>query len=78
MNIFSNFVLNKIKFFIDSDSWVIDDMKNKVKLKQMLRHRYLRNQRNNEDFTESKDICNIIDKLISKSRRNITKISTES
>ena len=37
MNVFSNFIPDKIKTFRDSDPpWINDDIKNKVKLKHKL------------------------------------------
>ena len=48
-----------------------DDIKNKVKLKHKLYHRYLRHKMNNEDFTKLEDIRNEIDNLISKSTEGI-------
>ena len=69
MNFFSNFIPNKIKTFRNSDpAGKNDDIKNKVKLKHKLYHRYLRNQRNNEDFAKLEDLRNEIDNLISKSK----------
>ena len=47
LNIFSNFIPNKIKTFRDSDPpWINDDIKSKIKLKHKLYHRYLRHKRN--------------------------------
>ena len=45
-----------------------DDIKNKVKLKHKLCHRYLRYKRNNEEFAKLEDLRNEIDDLISKSK----------
>ena len=65
MNIFSNFIPNKIKTFKDSDPpWMNDDIKNKVKLKHKLYHCYLRHQKNNKE-----DLQNENDNLISKSKK---------
>ena len=51
LNIFSNFIPNKIQSFRDSDpTWINDDIKSKIKLKHKLYHRYLRHKRNKEDF----------------------------
>ena len=70
VNIFSNFIPNKIKTFRDSRTpWVNDDIKNKVKLKHNLYHRYLRHNRNNKDFAKLEDLRNDIDNLISKSKK---------
>ena len=45
MNFFSNFITNTIKTFRDSDPpWMIDDIKNKIKLKHKLHHCYLRHK----------------------------------
>ena len=46
-----------------------DDIKNKVKLKHKLCHCYLRYKRNNEEFAKLEDLCNEIDDLISKSKK---------
>ena len=46
-----------------------DDIKNKVKLKHKLCHRYLRYKRNNKEFAKLEDLCNEIDDLISKSKK---------
>ena len=65
MNIFINFISNKIKAFRDSDPpWMNDDLKNKVKLKYKLYHRYLRHQKNNEDFTKLEGLRNETDNII--------------
>ena len=53
-----------------------DDIKNKVK--HQLYHRYLKHQRNNEDFAKLEDLHSKIDNLISKSKKDLIKISTES
>ena len=59
MNIFCNFIPNKMQTVRDSDpSWMNDDIKNRVKLKHKLYHRYLRNKRNNKDFAKLEDLCN--------------------
>ena len=65
MNIFINFISNKIKTFRDSDPpWMNDDIKNKVKLKYKLHNRYLRHQKNNEDFTKLEGLRNETDNII--------------
>ena len=70
MNIFSNFIPNKIKPFRDSDPpWMNDDIKNKVNLNHKLYHHYLRHQRNNKDFAKLEYLHNEIDDLISKSKK---------
>ena len=70
MNIFSNFIPNKIKTFRDSHPpWMHDDIKSKIKLKHKLSHRYLRHKRNNKDFAKPEYLCNEIDSLISKSKK---------
>ena len=69
MDIFSNFIPDKIKTFRDSDlPWMKNDINNKVKLKHKLYHRYLRHKRNKEDFASAEDLDEI-DKLISKSKK---------
>ena len=79
LNIFSNFIPNKIKTFRDSDPpWINDDIKSKIKLKHKLYHRYLRHKRNKEDFAKVEHLRNEIDNVISKSKKNTIKISTES
>ena len=45
------------------------DTKKKVKLKHKLYHRYLRHKRNKEDFAKLEDLCNEIDNLISKDKK---------
>ena len=56
MNIFSNFMPNQIKTFRNSDPPSMnDDIKNKVKLKNNLYHRYLRHQRNNTDYANPEE-----------------------
>ena len=53
LNIFSNFIPNKIKTFRDSHPpWINEDIKSKIKLQHKLYHRYLRHKRNNEDFAK--------------------------
>ena len=70
MNIFSNFIPNKIKTFRDSDPpWMNDDIKSRIKLKHKLYHLYLRHKRNNEDFVKLEYLHNEIDDLISKSKQ---------
>ena len=70
MNILSNFISNKIKTFRDSDPpWINDDIKNKIKLKHKLHHRYQRHKRDNEDFAKLEHLRNEIDNLISKSKK---------
>ena len=70
MNIFSNFIPNKIKTFRDSDPpWINDDIKSKIKLKHKLYHRYLRHKRNKEDFAKVEHLRNEIENLISKSKK---------
>ena len=70
MNIFSNFITNEIKTFRDSEPpWMNDDIKNKIKLKHKLYHRYLRHKSNNKDFAKLEDLHNEIDNLISKSKK---------
>ena len=70
MKTFSNFIPNKIKTFRDSDPpWINDDIKSKIKLKHKLYHRYLRHKRNKEDFAKVEHLCNEIDNLISKSKK---------
>ena len=79
LNIFSNFIPNKIKTFRDSDPpWINDDIKSKIKLKHKLYHRYLRHKRNKEDFAKVEHLRNEICNLISKSKKEYNKISTES
>ena len=68
VTIIINFIPNKIKTLRDRDpSWLNDDIKNKIKLKHKLYHRYLRHQ-NNADFAKLEDLRNEIDNLISKSK----------
>ena len=70
MNVFSNFIPNKIKTFRNSDApWINDDLKGKVKLKHKLYHRYLRHNRNYEDFVKLEDLLNETDNLIYKSQK---------
>ena len=70
MNIFSSFIPNKIKTFRDNDpSWMNDDIKIKINLKHKLYHRYLRHKRNNEVSAKLEYLCNEIDNLISKSKK---------
>ena len=70
MNMFSNFIPNKIKTFRDSDPpWMNDDIKNKIKLKHKLYHHYLRHKWINKDFAKLEDLCNEIDNLISKFKK---------
>ena len=77
MNIFSKFIPNKIKTFRGSGSpWMNDDIKNKIKLRHKLYHRYLRHKRNNEDFAKLEYLRNENEHL--NIRRNIIKVSTES
>lgn len=70
MNVFSNFIPNKIKSFRNNNPpWMNDDIKNKVQLKSKLYHRYLRHKRNNEDFAQLKYLSNEIDNPISKCKK---------
>ena len=79
LSIFSNFIPNKIKVLRDSDlPWINDDIKNKVKLKLNIYLRHLSHKRNNKNFAKLEDLHNEIDNIISKFKRNIIKISTES
>ena len=64
MNIFSNFIPNKIKTFRDSEPpWMNDDIKSKMY------HRYLRHKRSNKDFAQLEHLRDEIDNLISKSKK---------
>ena len=70
MNIFSSFIPNKIKNFRDSDPLCMnDDIKNKIKSKHKLYHRYLRHKRNKENFAKLEYLRNEIDNLISESKK---------
>ena len=51
-----------------------DNIQNKVKLKHKLYHRYLRHQRNNEDFAKIQDLCNETDNLIPKYKKEYYQI----
>ena len=45
MNIFSNFIPNRTKTFAESDaSWMTEDIKSKIKLKNKFYHQYMRHQ----------------------------------
>ena len=67
------------KKFRDSDPpGMDDDIKNKVKLKHKLCHRYKRHSRDNEDFAKLEDLPNEVDNLISKSKKRYYQKSTES
>ena len=68
INIFNNFIPNKIKTFSHA-TWMNDDIKSKIKLKHKLYHRYLRHKRNNEDLAKLEHLRNEIDNLISKSKK---------
>ena len=70
MNMFSNFIPNKMKTFRDSDPpWMNDDIKNKIKFKHKLDYRYLRHKRINENVAKLEDPHNEIDNLISKFKK---------
>ena len=70
LNIFSNFIPNKIKNFRDSDPpWINDDIKSKIKLKHKLYHRCLRHKKSNEDFAKLEHLRNEIDNLIFKTKK---------
>lgn len=70
MNVFSNFIPNKIKSFRNNNPpWMNDDIKNKVQLKSKLYHCCLRHKRNNEDFAQLKYLSNEIDNPISKFKK---------
>ena len=70
MNIFSNFIPNKMKAIRDSNPpWMNDDIKSKVKLKNELYHRFLSVKRNNEGFGKLEYLRNEIDNLISRSKK---------
>ena len=67
MNIFSNFIPNKMKAIRDSNpSWMNDNIKSKFKLKNELYHRFLSVKRNNEGFAKLEYLGNEIDNLISR------------
>ena len=70
-NIFSNFIPNKIKTFRGNDLSCMneDKVKNKVRLKHKLHHRCLRHKRNSEDFAKLEYLCNEIDNLIPKFKK---------
>ena len=79
LNIFSNFIPNKIKTFRDSDPpWINDNSKSKIKLKHKLYHHYLKHKRNKQDFAKVEHLRNETCNLISKSKKEDNKISTES
>ena len=45
LNIFSNFIPNRTKTFAESDaSWMTEDIKSKIKLKNKFYHQYMRHQ----------------------------------
>ena len=70
LNIFSNFIPNNIKSVIESNlPQINNDIKSKIKLEQKLHHRYLRHKRSNEDFAQVEHLCNEIDYLIFKSKK---------
>ena len=70
MNIFCNFIPNKIKTFRDSDPpGMNDDIKSKIKLKHKLYHCCLRHKRYNKDFAKLEHLHNEIGTLISKSKK---------
>ena len=70
MDIFTNFITNKIKHFTGSDpTWMNDDIENKVKLKHSLYHHYIRHQRNKVDFSKLEDLLSEIDNLMSKYKK---------
>ena len=78
LSIFSNFIPNKIKMLRDSDlPWINDDIRNEVKLKLNIYPCHSSHKRNNKDFAKL-DLHNEINNIISKFKRNIIKISTES
>ena len=69
LNIFRNFIPNKIKYFRDSNPpWINDDIKSKIKLKHKLYHRCLRHKKNNEDFAKPEHLRHEIDNLIFKTK----------
>ena len=69
MNIFSNFIPNKVKTCDSDPPWMNDDIKSKSKLKHKLYQRYLRHKRNNEDFAKLEYLRNETDNLIYKSKK---------
>ena len=70
LNIFSNFIPNKIKTFRDSDPpWINDDIKSKINLKHKLYHRYVIHKRNKKDLAKVEHLRNETDNLMSRSKK---------
>ena len=54
LNIFSNFISNRIKTFTESDPpWMTKDIKNKIKLKKTFYRKYMRYQNTNQQSSEN-------------------------
>ena len=69
LNIFSNFIPNRIKTFTDSDPpWMTKDIKNKIKLKNTFYRQYMRHQTQISSLLKVEDLCNEISNLITKSK----------
>ena len=69
MNIFSNLIPTRGKFFTDNDPpWMTDNIKNKMKLKNKFQRQYIRHQRQISNLLKNKDLYSEINSLITESK----------
>ena len=69
LNIFSNFITNRTETFTDSDPpWMIENIKNKIKLKNNLYRQYMKHQTQISSLLKVEDLRIEISNLITKSK----------
>ena len=67
MNIFSNFVSNKLVTFHDTNPpWMNDFIINKIKLKHKIYKTYITNGHKDNDYVKFQEATNMVSKVISR------------
>ena len=74
INIFSNFVPNKLVTFDDSDPpWMSDFIKNKIKWKHQIHKIYQKNGHKNSDYFKLQEATSVVSELISRRKEEYQK-----
>ena len=74
INIFSNFVPNKLVTFDDSDPpWMSDFIKNKIKWKHQIYKIYQKNGHKNSDYFKLQEATSVVSELISRRKEEYQK-----
>ena len=69
LNFLSNFIPSRTKTFTDSDpTWMTEDIRNKIKLRNKFYRQYMRHQTQIRSFLKVGDLRNEISNLITKSK----------